>query len=95
MNLHFTLGYKGDFNVSLIAFDIGDFADNDVDGFVDEFSASDKLKCAFGASNCCDPTDIISTFSLEDDVSGYLFTESDLDPPVAVDTSGIDIRVTV
>ena len=95
MNLRFTLGYKGDFNVRLVAIGISDPADDDIDGFVDEFSTFDKLKRACGASNLCDPTDITSALGLEGNVSGYLYSEFNPDDPLAIDSFGINIRVPV
>ncbi len=95
LNLRFTPGYKGYFNVSLVAIDSGDFTNDDVDSFVDEFSTFDKLKRTRGAGNFCYPADIISTFGLKRDVPGYLFSEVNLYFPIAVDSFGINIRVTV
>ncbi len=95
MNLHCTLGYKGDFDLSFSAIGSRDFTNNDINGFVGEFFTFDKLKRAFGASNVCDPTDISPIFRLKCDVSSYLFIESDLDYSLAIDNYGINIRVTV
>ena len=96
MNLCFTPGYKGDFNVNLLnAVDSGDFTNNDVDGFVGKLFALDKFKCCYGTFDFAKPTDISPIFGLEGDVSGYLFTEEDFNPSVAVDGFGINIRITI
>lgn len=95
MNLRFTLGYKGDVDLSFGAIGSGDFTNDEVDGFVGEFFTFNKLKRAFGASNVCDPTDISPIFGLKCDVSGYLFIESDLDYSLAIDSYRINILVTV
>ena len=81
--------------MNLIAFDIEDFANNDVDGFVDEFFAFNKFKCCYVAFDVANPTDISPIFGLQCDASGYLFTESDLDPSLAVDSFGIDIFIPI
>ena len=57
--------------------------------------AFDEFECAYIAINFPKPTDVITGFGLERDVSSYLLTEENLDYPVAVDSFGIDIRVTV
>ena len=95
MNLRFTLGYKGDFKVRRIALDSANFASDDVDGFVDELSTFEEFKRPFATCHFAKPTDIISGFGLESNVSGYIFTEQDHDLPVAVDKFGIDIRVPI
>ena len=47
------------------------------------------------AIDCSEPTDIIAVFGLEHNVSGYFFRESNLDYPLAVDSCGIDIRISI
>lgn len=95
LNLRFTVGYKGDFDLSFGAIGSRNFANDEVDGFVGEFFTFNKLKRAFGASNVCDPTDISPIFGLKCDVSGYLFIESDLNYPLAIDSYRINILVPV
>ena len=50
-NLLFTLGYKGDANLSFIACGIRDFTCDNVGGFITNLFAFDKFECACVAGN--------------------------------------------
>ena len=83
------------FNLSCIACSIKDCTDDNVGSFAYELSVFDEFKGAYMAFNFSKPTKIIASFGLEGDVSGYLFSESNLDLPVTVNSFGINILVTV
>ncbi|MCG9134138.1 hypothetical protein J5I95_20955 [Candidatus Poribacteria bacterium] len=74
---------------------IGDFTNDDIDGGVGQLFAFDEFKCRFVPFDFANPADIIPIFGLKCDVSGYLFSEGNLDPSVAIDGFGIDILVAV
>ena len=95
MNLHFSLGYEGYFELNWVACCSGDFTNDDVGGSVDELFPFDKFKYACGAFDFTKPTDIVPIFGLKGNVSGYLCSEGNLYDPIAVDRFGIDIRVPV
>jgi len=95
LTLRLRLGSKSNFNASLGAVGSRDFTNDDVDGFVDKFFPFDEFKCRFVAFDFANPANISPIFSLECDVSGYLFIESDLDYPLTVDNCGVDIRIAV
>ena len=95
MNLHFALGYKSNFNVILNAVGSGDPTSDNVDGFVDELSTFDKFKSPCATFNFAKPTDIISAFGLEGNVFRLRLTELNHYFSVAVDSFGVNIRVTV
>ena len=93
--LSFLFSDKSDLNISRVACSIRDFTCDNVGGFVTNLFAFDKFECACGALDFSKPTDIVASVGLECDVSGYVFTESNLDLRVAVDGFGIDISVTI
>ena len=95
LNLLFTLGYKSDAKIKRITSGIRDFPYNNVSRFVYELSAFNEFECPRGALDFSEPTDIIAGFSLERDASSHLFTEGNLDYSIAVNSFGINIRISV
>jgi len=93
--LLFTLGYKGDFNVGRVACGIRDFTCDNVGSFIVEFSAFNKFENAFVAPDFSEPTDIITGFGLERDVSSHIFTKSNLNLRVGINGFWIDIFVPI